>query len=215
MKRLVLSLACLAWFVGCDDQSASFDWNDKGSVSVKLTDGKFTDKRDGQKYSVVKVGNQLWMAENLRYADSSKTKNLKGNMWCHEDDGNCEKYGPLYSWTAAMNLESKYNSSRATYTYDYTYGVQGICPENWKLPTADDWQFLAQNLMLKSDGNPIGADMKAVEGWEEEHDIPKALNRSGFDALPAGRRNSEGGFMSAGKPSANPAARHSEAVDSS
>lgn len=199
MKRLVLSLACLAWFVACDDESANYDWNDGATLSVKLTNGKFTDDRDGQKYSVVQVNGQLWMAENLRYADSSKTPNLKGNMWCHEDDGDCEIYGPLYSWTAAMNLESKYNSSLATYTYDYTYGVHGICPENWRLPTVDDWQNLAQYLMFTNGGDPIGADMKAVEGWEDEDNIPKALNRSGFAALPAGRRNSEGGFMSAGK----------------
>ena len=199
MKRLVLSLACLAWFVACDDESANYDWNDSATLSVKLTNGKFTDDRDGQKYSVVQVNGQLWMSENLRYSDSSKTPNLKGNMWCHEDDGDCEKYGPLYSWTAAMNLESKYNSSSATYTYDYTYGVHGICPENWRLPTVDDWQNLAQYLMFTNGGDPIGADMKAVEGWEDEDNIPKALNRSGFAALPAGRRNSEGGFMSAGK----------------
>ena len=43
----------------------------------KIETGSFTDKRDGNKYAVVEIGDKIWMAENLRYTDSSKTKNLK------------------------------------------------------------------------------------------------------------------------------------------
>ena len=129
MKKNLVLFACVAGLVACtehDPESADLFGNDP--VSIKLTDGKFKDKRDGNEYSVVKVGNQLWMAENLRYADSSKTKNLKGNIWCYENSkDNCEKYGPLYSWTAVVDLESKYASKEAATKFSYFQNqVQGI-----------------------------------------------------------------------------------------
>ncbi|MDR3000768.1 MAG: hypothetical protein LBU89_05835, partial [Fibromonadaceae bacterium] len=57
-------------------------------------DGKLVDPRDGQRYRITKIGELLWMAENLNYkvADSL-------NSWCYDDDdSNCEKYGRLYDW---------------------------------------------------------------------------------------------------------------------
>ena len=205
MKKILASFACMALFMACGEKSADYDdlfaGGESKSVKLTLKDGKFTDGRDGQRYSVVIIGHQIWMAENLRYADSSKTSNLKGNMWCHEDSKeNCDKYGPLYSWTAAMNLDAKNVSSLATITFDATYGVHGICPDNWRLPTVDDWSALEGYLYTYVSGaQPVGADLKAVKGWEDVDSIAKPLNRSGFAALPAGRRNSEGGFMSTGK----------------
>lgn len=37
-----------------------------------------TDERDGKTYKTVKIGDQTWIAENLNYADSTKTPSLKG-----------------------------------------------------------------------------------------------------------------------------------------
>ena len=203
MKKNLVLFACVAGLVACtehDPESADLFGNDP--VSIKLTDGKFKDKRDGNEYSVVKVGNQLWMAENLRYADSSKTKNLKGNIWCYENSkDNCEKYGPLYSWTAVVDLESKYASKEAATKFSYFQNqVQGICPENWRVPSVDDWNKLASYFESISGAELVGTGMKAVDGWEREDSAEKALNRFGFYALPAGRKNSEDGtFMSSGK----------------
>ncbi len=205
MKKILTSFACMALLVACGDKSADYDdlfANGKKSVTLTLKDGKFTDSRDGQKYSVVEIGGQIWMAENLRYSDSSKTPNLKGNMWCLENaKAACEEYGPLYSWTAATNLDKKYVSSIATVANDASYGVKGICPDGWRLPSSEDWQILNQYWVTNViHGGPGGADFKSVDGWDEEDGIEKPLNRSGFNALPAGRRNSEGGnFMSFGK----------------
>ena len=89
MKKILTSFACMALLVACSDKSANYDelfGEGKKSVKLTLKDGKFTDSRDGQKYSVVAIGEMIWMAENLRYADSSKTPNLKGNMWCLENE---------------------------------------------------------------------------------------------------------------------------------
>lgn len=79
----------------------------------------FTDPRDGKVYQTVKIGNQIWMAENLAYAPSS------GNYWAYDNDNsNVETYGYLYDWETACD----------------------VCPDGWHLPTDAEWTELTDYL---------------------------------------------------------------------
>ncbi len=78
----------------------------------------YTDKRDGQAYSVVKVGDQVWLGENFNLntntADSTSS-------WCPENAAvNCDTYGRLYTWYVASKM----------------------APEGWRLPSQSDWETL-------------------------------------------------------------------------
>jgi len=126
--------------------------------------GYFVDKRDGQQYKWVKIGNQVWMAENLNY---ETVKSWKYNDMHIRDDG----YGRLYSWESAVIS----------------------CPKGWHLPSDKEWSRLATFL----GGDQIaGKKIKAVSGWEEAYF--KGNNESGFSAVPAGYRKTDGVYEGKG-----------------
>ena len=200
MKKLFILVLMGIALVACTDYSDDYTKLVQSyHKTIILENGKFTDERDGNRYAVVQIGDMLWMAENLRYADSSKTKNLKGNVWCYDNKADsCSKYGPLYSWTAAMDIESKYISELNGTMYNQVY--EGICPEGWRLPSTKDWESLKKSLNGMVADSIIGASIKSITGWIQGDSATRGMNRFGFNAMPAGRRNSESGdFMSTGK----------------
>jgi uncharacterized protein (TIGR02145 family) len=164
-----------------------------------LLNNGFTDKRDGKNYNAVKIGSQIWMAENLAYlpvvnkrADGSEDA-IGSYYYVYDYDGtnvteaiattNYAVYGVLYNWTAAMNggINSQANPS----------GVQGVCPTGWHLPSDAEWTQLSDYL---GGGTVAGGKLKETGTSHWNTPNTGAINESGFSALPGGYRNYDGHF---------------------
>ena len=206
MNKSWFGLLALSFvFSGCLGDSSddnSIDLSDSGDKNlyekVLIKDGYFTDSRDKNKYKVVKIGSKYWFAENLRYADSSKTENLKGNMRCLDDKSkNCEKFGPLYTWTAAMDLDDSLLSKNAGSLWAWQF--QGICPNGWTIPSTKQWKNLLTEIAALNGDEGDGTSLKSISTWDESDSIPGGTNRFGFNMLAGGRLNNDGGFLSGGK----------------
>ena len=144
--------------------------------------GEIVDERDGRIYKTVKIGDQVWMAENLNYFDET----LDGRSWCYEDDlKNCETWGRLYTWAAAIDSVGLYdggNGVECGYGIDCSLPdtVYGICPSGWHLPSNTDWEILLAAVGGKS---TAGKMLKSQTGWV---DGGNGTDDFGFSALPAG-----------------------------
>lgn len=177
--------------------------NENGDVGDKASFeyGALTDSRDTKVYKTVKIGDQVWMAENLNYK-------AYGSVCYGEDDANCSKYGRLYTWGGAMD-SSKTNCgfgegdgcSDLAALVKAKKNVQGICPAGSHLPSYDEMQTM---LALVGGGNATaegsataGTALKAKSGWNSGN----GTDTYGFSALPAGRwENGYGGsFENAGE----------------
>ena len=160
----------------------SFGWNLNGKdaalsvrcVKDELLDNQMNiqkssqlmrDSRDGKIYRIVKIGDQVWMAENLNYEVEES--------FCYEDKiDNCVKFGRLYSWDAAMKA----------------------CPEDWHIPSRLEFDDLIKAVELGRGRNSGGAMLKSQQGWvdnkgtflEDDQRSGNGLDAFGFSALPAG-----------------------------
>jgi len=128
----------------------------------------------GNVYTTVQIGNQCWMAENL------KTQHQTGNSWCYGNNpSNCNLYGRMYDWAAVMNGSSSSNTVPS--------GVQGICPSGWHVPSDAEWNILVSYL----GGEQIaGGKMKSTGTSLWFAPNAGATNESGYTALPGGFRHS-------------------------
>ena len=160
--------------------------------------GTMTDERDGKVYRTVKIGVQVWMAENLNYADSAETPSLKRKSWCYNGEPkNCDVAGRLYTWAAAIDsvsLADDADNPRIcgygkecdfTSTRSATF-VQGVCPGGWHLPSKKEWNAL---FTVVGGDSTAGKLLKSQTGWYNRGNGTDAF---GFSALPAGGRNGDG-----------------------
>lgn len=144
-------------------------------------------------YRWVKIGSQIWMAENLAYLPfvhaESDTASFQPRYYVYNYDGtdvaaakaesNYKVYGVLYNLPAAMSA-----------------GLVGGCPAGWHLPSQAEWSALAAYAGAYGVGNSIGISLKATAGWTPFTGITNT-NEFSFTALPSGT-NYNGDFVDVG-----------------
>jgi uncharacterized protein (TIGR02145 family) len=144
---------------------------------------------DGNVYETVWIGEQLWMAENLKVTHYNNgdaiTHITNEEHWGSLDEGqygvyddeptNANIYGNIYNWAVIGD-------------------IRGICPVDWHVPSDDEYTVLTDFLGGES---VAGGKMKeaGLEHWNYDSDqiSLEATNESGFTGLPAGHRNTNSG----------------------
>ena len=148
--------------------------------------GEIVDDRDCQTYKTVKIGNQVWMAENLNFETE--------NSWCgggkDSTEGDCSKYGRLYLWSAAVGKSEDECGYGKTCSLPDT--VYGICPPGWHLPDTTEWSKLFTAVGGISEAGKI---LKSQTGWNDYNGTSgNGMDAYGFSALSAGLGDSTGFF---------------------
>ena len=169
--------------------SLNFDWSipKENYLNPNIHYDSLVDDRDGQVYKTVGIGSQVWMAQNLNYADSVQTPSLKGLIWCYgNDSAKCEAVGHLYSWSAAIDSVALANDPANPLICgrgklcEMPTRVQGVCPNGWHLPDTTEWE----NLFAAVGGRSTASDvLRSSDGWYYNKN---GTNAYGFTALPAG-----------------------------
>jgi uncharacterized protein (TIGR02145 family) len=144
--------------------------------------GIMTDQ-DRNVYKTIRIGAQIWMAENLR-----TTKYRNGNSIPEISDN--KEWKSNLSTGAYCNYENTQNNDTiATYGRLYNwYAVsdsQNIAPTGWHVATDSDWTILITCL---GDGSDVGGKMKESGKTHWFDPNTDATNESGFTALPSGDR---------------------------
>jgi len=184
MKPVILLFgAILLFLISCD--------KDKSKDLFVGNSGLFEDSRDGNEYKWIRLGDQIWMGENLAYLpeispcregseDEGREDDLFYYVYAYYGNDvtaakateNYDVYGVLYNWNAAMNS----------------------CPDGWHLPTDGEWIELEQELGLTDGlldfnvwrGSTEGGMLKetGTAHWDSPNE--GATDEFGFTALPGG-----------------------------
>jgi uncharacterized protein (TIGR02145 family) len=143
---------------------------------------------DNNNYTVVQIGSQIWMAENLKttkyndgisiplVTDKAAWTNLNtpGCCWYSNDSSLYNIYGLLYNW--------------------YTVNTGKLAPVGWHVPTDVEWTTLTSNLGESNAGDKLKES--GTTHWAQPNRT--ATNESGFTALPGGQREWNGNFFNLG-----------------
>jgi uncharacterized protein (TIGR02145 family) len=177
------------------------------NLQITIETSSITDPRDFINYATVRIGNQWWMAENLKATQYTNgvsigttnpaTLDISGEsapkyQWAYDgNESNVSTYGRLYTWNAATDS-------------------RGICPSGWHLPSETEWNVLIAFLIDNkynydgsTSGNYIAKSLASTTGWRSfttigavgNEDYPAKRNVTGFTSLPGGCKRDDNGLF--------------------
>lgn len=165
----------LLTFYGKDIEFNTIEFDKTIKFNPSLIYGSVSDI-EGNYYKTIKIGKQVWMAENLRTThlnDNTQIPKVSftltwsdirtpGYNWCEEDSLSYNTaFGAKYNW--------------------FTVNTGRLCPAGWHVPSDDEWETLVSFL----GGSEFAASKLKETGtihWISPNDW--ATNESGFTALP-------------------------------
>lgn len=152
------------------------------------TSGTFIDSRDNTEYAWVRIGEQIWMAENLAYLPA--VDQIPQNPLV------TDSYYSVYGYQGSSVIEAKATTNFSIYGVLYNWtAAMNACPAGWHLPTELEWTQLTDYLDGK--GN-AGGKLKEIGTTYWNSPNTDATNETGFRALPGGYRNQNLKFVSLG-----------------
>ncbi|MFV0266739.1 MAG: FISUMP domain-containing protein [Draconibacterium sp.] len=143
---------------------------------------------DGNLYQTIKIGDQLWMAENLKttkYNDGTEIPYISDGYEWKNNTSN-----PAYCWY--YNYENEYKEDYGALYNWQVVNTNKLCPAGWRIPTDAEWTALTNAL-----GGEGLAGGKLKEAGTAHWKSPNtgATNETGFKALPGGHRDYNGEFF--------------------
>lgn len=137
--------------------------------------GTFIDPRDGRVYKTVKIGDQVWMAENLAFGTMVRLSHAElaaGEKWNYNDD-EASSFGGLYTWNVAKKS----------------------CPQGWHLPSQAEFETLF-GVVGGIPGISLATMLKSKGMWEHSDDGADGNGNDayGFSAIPSGFADHDGFF---------------------
>ncbi len=187
----IISLCTLISILSCekeDDISTENPLNDRTTAifNPELEYEILTDI-DGNTYKTITIGNQTWMAENLRttkYRDGSLIPEITSiETWINLSSGAYSNYNNTKSLDTISTYGRLYNWYAVT-------DSRNLAPEGWHIPSYEELYQLAYYLDYDSSANKLKET--GLVHWNDYNDM--ATNESGFTALPGGWRSEDGVF---------------------
>lgn len=183
-------------------------------VRIQIAEPSSVYDYEGNAYEMIAIGEQVWMAENLRstkYSNGTPIEIMEDQTqwdeaaptakyycWYENNESLGEIYGALYTWAAAMNGAPGSDAIPS--------GVQGVCPDGWHLPSDEEFMVLERTLGMTEEEMNDNMYRGTVEGgmlkeqgtsyWSTPN--AGATNETGFSGLPGGARDSAGVFYNNG-----------------
>ncbi|MBK6949591.1 MAG: fibrobacter succinogenes major paralogous domain-containing protein [Haliscomenobacter sp.] len=174
----------------------SFAVNTKGisySAEISVTTPALLSDIDGNVYNTTTIGNQTWMAENLR-----TTRYNNGDNILHLPNNGDWKNSTSGAWSYYQNNETYNIPYGKMYNWPAAVDSRNVCPQGWHVSTSPDWHTMFLSLGAKEPFiyyRDILAPKIRIEGTEYWGVINKdATNESGLSGLPGGWRNTDGSY---------------------
>ena len=177
LKSILFAALLVGFFSACSDDSSSAPEEPVDTFDASVVcpadgvngygepnRGTFTDARDGQVYKYTTIGNQVWMAENLKF-------NAPYSLCYDKIEGFCDTFGRFYSLHENGEFLGLFDQQL----------LDTICPAGWHVPSVDEWSVLSNNM---GGGRKAVSRLSSSENFGESYEV--GSDDCAFNALPAG-----------------------------